>query len=45
MMGDKLSKMKKRSKYMIVTGIVLLLISIPTFVDYNMFPKYSSETR
>ena len=43
MMGDKLGKMRKRSKYMMVTGIVLLLISIPTFIDYNMFPTYSAN--
>jgi uncharacterized membrane protein len=43
MMKEKFEKMKKSSKYMIVTGIVFLLISIPTFLDYNIFPRYNAN--
>jgi hypothetical protein len=42
-MKEKFEKMKKSSKYMIVTGIVFLLISIPTFLDYNIFPRYNAN--
>ncbi|MEM0139152.1 MAG: hypothetical protein QXZ44_00855 [Ferroplasma sp.] len=42
MMREKFEAMKKSSKYMIVTGIVFLIISLPTFLDYNMFPRYNA---
>ncbi len=43
MMREKIEKMKKSSKYMMVTGIIFLIISIPTFLDYSMFPRYNAE--
>ena len=42
MIRGKFNKMRKSSKYMIVTGIIFLIISIPTFLDYNMFPRYNT---
>ncbi|KJE50112.1 hypothetical protein TZ01_02345 [Acidiplasma sp. MBA-1] len=36
-------KMKKRSKYLMYTGIVFLIISIPTFLDYDMFPRINAN--
>jgi len=43
MISQTWEKMKKSSKYMIVTGIVFLIISLPTFLDYNMFPTINSN--
>ncbi len=43
MIREKFDKMKKSSKYMIVTGIIFLIISLPTFLDYHMFPRYNAE--
>ncbi|WP_337860660.1 hypothetical protein [Ferroplasma sp.] len=43
MIKETFDKMKKSSKYMIVTGIVFLIISIPTFLDYNMFTRYNAN--
>ncbi len=43
MISETLEKMKKSSKYMIVTGIVFLIISIPMFLDYNIFPEYNAN--
>ena len=43
MMREKIEKMKTSSKYMIVTGIIFLIISLPTFLDYHMFPRYNSD--
>ncbi len=40
MIMDKIREMKKSSKYLIGTGIIFLIISIPTFLDYDMFPRY-----
>ena len=42
-MMDRIKEMKKSSKYLIATGIIFLIISIPTFLDYNMFPQYNSN--
>ncbi len=41
-MMEKINKMKKSSRYMMITGIIFLILSIPTFLDYDMFPKYNS---
>ncbi|AGO61351.1 hypothetical protein ACLIKE_07825 [Ferroplasma acidiphilum] len=43
MISQTWEKMKKSSRYMIVTGIVFLIISLPTFLDYNMFPTINSN--
>ena len=43
MMREKFDKMKKSSKYMMITGIIFLIISIPTFLDYNAFPAINPE--
>jgi len=43
MISQTWEKMKKSSKYMIITGIVFLIISLPTFLDYNMFPTINSN--
>ncbi len=40
---EKLNKMEKSSRYMMITGIVFLIVSIPTFLDYNMFPRYNTD--
>jgi len=42
MIKDRIDKMKKSSKYLIATGIIFLIISIPTFLDYDMFPRYNA---
>ncbi len=42
-MMEKLNKMEKSSRYMMITGIVFLIVSIPTFLDYNMFPRYNTD--
>ncbi len=42
MIKDRINKMKKSSKYLIATGIIFLIISIPTFLDYDMFPRYNA---
>jgi hypothetical protein len=43
MMREKFDKMRKSSKYMIVTGIIFLIISIPTFLDYSAFPTINGQ--
>jgi len=43
MISQTWNKMKKSSKYMIVTGIIFLIISLPTFLDYHMFTRYNTE--
>ncbi len=40
---DRFKKMKKSSKYLMYTGIIFLIISISTFLDYNMFPTINSN--
>ncbi|WP_297217166.1 hypothetical protein [Thermoplasma sp.] len=34
---------KKRSYGKVIAGIVLLIISIPVFLDYQMFPTINSQ--
>ena len=43
MMREKFDKMKKSSKYMIITGIIFLIISVPMFMDYSAFPTINPE--
>ncbi len=43
MMTEKFDKMRKSSKYMMVTGIIFLIISIPTFLDYSAFPTINAQ--
>jgi len=38
-----LLKEKKRSSGKIIAGIVLLIIAIPVFLDYQVFPAINSE--
>ncbi len=42
-MMERIKAMKKSSKYMMVIGIIFLIISITTFLDYMMFPRYDAS--
>ncbi|BAB59522.1 TVG0368277 [Thermoplasma volcanium GSS1] len=39
----RLAKEKRRSFGKVVAGIVLLVIAIPVFLDYKVFPVINSE--